>query len=64
MAQDYVEAYKWFNLAASQGHAGAAKNRDLLAAELTKDQLAEAQRRSAGFVAKREPGLKAATTVM
>ena len=51
--QDYVEAYKWFNLAAAQGHANAVKNRDLLAAEMTKEQVADGQRRAAQFVARR-----------
>ena len=57
VTQDYVEAYKFFNLAAAKGHENAARNRDLLAPQMTKDQLAEGQRRAAQFVAKREPGL-------
>jgi TPR repeat protein len=55
--QDYVEAAKWFILAASRNHANALKNRDLLAAEMTKEQIAESQKRAAQFSAKREPGL-------
>ena len=47
--QDYVEAHKWFNLAAARVnlHAAgnhAAGNRDWLAKKMTPDQLAEAQR--------------------
>ena len=42
--QDYVEAHKWFNLAAAQGNLSAAGNRDWLAKKMTPDQLAEAQR--------------------
>ena len=34
----------WFNLAAAQGDADAAKNRDSLATRMTLDQIAEAQR--------------------
>jgi TPR repeat protein len=52
-AQDYVEAYKWFNLAAAQNHENAIKNRDLLAAEMTREQVADGQRRAAQFVATR-----------
>jgi TPR repeat protein len=42
--QDYVEAHKWFNLAAAGGNLNAAGNRDWLAKKMTPDQLAEAQR--------------------
>jgi len=42
--QDYVEAHKWFNLAAARGNLHAAGNRDWLAKKMTPDQLAEAQR--------------------
>ena len=42
--QDYVQAHKWFNLAAAQGNLSAAGNRDWLAKKMTPDQLAEAQR--------------------
>jgi hypothetical protein len=42
--QDYVEAHKWFDLAAAQGNLSAAGNRDWLAKKMTPDQLAEAQR--------------------
>ena len=55
--QDYVEAFKFFNLAAAQGHANGAKNRDLIAPEMTKDQIAEGQKRATLFSPKREPGL-------
>lgn len=49
--QDYVQAHKWFNLAASQfsaseseGRAAAVKSRDRLAAKMTPEQIAEAQK--------------------
>ena len=42
--QDYITAHLWFNLAAAQGEETARKNRDLLAEQMTKDQIAEAQR--------------------
>ena len=42
--QDFVEAHKWFNLAASRGNAEAAEERDALAARMTPAQIADAQR--------------------
>ena len=41
--QDFVEAYKWFNLAASRGNAEAASERNELSASMTPEQLAEGQ---------------------
>ena len=47
--QDYPQAHKWFNLAASRetdpkDRADAMKNRDIIAAKMTPAQIAEAQR--------------------
>ena len=43
--QDYVEAHKWYNLAASHDiDSLAGKSRDLLAAKMTPAQIAEAQK--------------------
>ena len=44
--KDIVAAYMWFNLAASNGYKKAAEQRDSLARSMTKEQLAEAQRRT------------------
>jgi TPR repeat protein len=44
VAQDYVQAHKWFNLGATSGNAAAVKNRDLVASKMTPAQIAEAQR--------------------
>ena len=44
--QDYVFAHLWFNLAASRGDDEAAERRDALAAKMTPDQLADAQKRA------------------
>ncbi len=44
--QDYVEAHKWFNLAATRGNLSAARNMDWLAKKMTPAQIAEAQRRA------------------
>jgi hypothetical protein len=41
---DYVEAHKWFNLAAAGGNLNAAGNRDWLAKKMTPAEIAEAQR--------------------
>jgi TPR repeat protein len=44
--QDYIQAHMWFNLAASDDttHKGAVARRDEVAAKMTPDQIAEAQR--------------------
>jgi TPR repeat protein len=49
--QDYVEAHKWFYLAAAtytekQERDEAAKRRDIVAARMTPAQIAEAQKRA------------------
>ena len=45
--QNYVEAHRWYNLAAAAGAPGAAEARDALAAKMSKEQLGEAQRLAA-----------------
>ena len=47
--QDYVEAHKWFNLAASRGLMEAAAEHDALAAKMTPAQVAAAQERAAAW---------------
>ena len=42
--QDYVEAHKWLNLAASRGEAAAPEERDAVAAKMTPEERAEAQK--------------------
>ncbi len=51
--QDFVEAYKWFDIAAANGAEGAAEQRDILAKKMTPDQIAEGQKRSAEFNAEK-----------
>ena len=46
VAKDDVLAYMWFNLAAASGHEGGKNNREVVAKEMTGDQIAEAQRLS------------------
>ncbi|NND50740.1 MAG: hypothetical protein HKN60_10860 [Rhizobiales bacterium] len=48
--QDYVVAHKWFNLAALHGDARAKSERAALAAEMTREQVAEAQRQAREWV--------------
>ena len=47
--QDYVEAHKWLNLAASRGEVAALHERDALAAKMTPQQIAAAQERAASW---------------
>ena len=47
--QDYMEAHKWFNLAASRGVAEALKERDALAVKMTPAQLATAQQMASAW---------------
>ena len=47
--RDFIEAYKWFNLASIQGIASATTHRDDLAASMTPDQIEKAQRLSREF---------------
>ena len=44
VAQNYIRAHMWLNLAAAQGDAGALASRDHLARMMTPAQVAEAQR--------------------
>jgi plasmid stability protein len=44
MPENLVQAHRWYNIAASHGHAEAREARDALARRLTTDQLAQAQR--------------------
>ena len=55
--QDFVEAYKWFNLAATDpvyyGHGDVVDARNAVAAKMTPAQIAEAQQRSTAWVERR-----------
>jgi TPR repeat protein len=39
---DFVEAHKWFNIAAARGDRVAAQHRDELASEMTREEIAAA----------------------
>ena len=47
--QDYIQAHKWFNLAASRGETEAVQERDALAAKMTPQQVAAAQEQAAAW---------------
>lgn len=48
---DLVVAHKWFNLAASKGNAEARRYRLELASEMTRAEIAEAQRQARAWLA-------------
>lgn len=48
-SQDFVQAHKWYNLAAARGHGHAADARDSLAERMSVGQIAEAQRAARGW---------------
>ncbi|WP_197030454.1 peptidoglycan-binding protein [Halomonas sp. BC04] len=56
--QDFVEAHKWYNLAASRGHRHAVGAREAVAERMTAHQIAEAQQAARGWQA-REPATAA-----
>ena len=56
VGQDYVEALKWMKLAAMQGYDKAKENSDELASKMSKEQIAESQKRIDEFTqSKKEP---------
>lgn len=46
VSRDYIEAYKWLNLAAAQGNETAAEAREILQQIMTRSQIAQAQART------------------
>lgn len=44
VAQNYVQAHQWFNLAAANGMSIAVKHRDVIAQKMTSQQIVEAQK--------------------
>jgi len=52
--QNDIEAYKWCSLAAAHGNEDASKARDALSKRMARQEIVEAQRRAAAFVAKME----------
>lgn len=54
-AQDFVQAHKWYNLAAARGHRHAAEARDSLAERMTTGQIAEAQQMARAWRPEEQP---------
>jgi hypothetical protein len=54
ISQDYIEAHMWFSLATVGGEERATKNRSIIEAKMTPEQIAEARRRASAWV-KSEP---------
>jgi len=52
--EDYVESYMWLNLAAAQGDEKAKQNKGILSKQMTKEQIAEGQKLSREWFAKRK----------
>ena len=48
--QDMVAAHKWFNLSAYRGNETAKMRREEIASEMTKEQIAEAQREARAWI--------------
>jgi len=53
VVEDDVMAYLWWNLAAAQGFESAKKNKGILSERMTREQIAEAQKLSREWLAKR-----------
>ena len=50
--EDNVTAYAWYNIAAANGHAGAKKNKGIVAEKMTADDISKAQELSREMVKK------------
>ena len=57
---DYVEAHKWFNLAAMMGNSPAKAYRDEIKMEMTSEDLTLAQRAARGWMAENRELINAA----
>ena len=55
MPQDDVLAYMWWNLAAAQGNEDAQEDKDRIEQQMTREQIAEAQRLSREWIAAHPP---------
>jgi TPR repeat protein len=54
--RDYTEAYKWYTLAADQHDNNAVHNRDSISGSMTSSEIADGQRLSREFLARRQRG--------
>jgi hypothetical protein len=62
VAQNYIEAHKWANIAGANGEKTATKVRDAVAKQMTPEQIAEAQRLAKEWMETDTGGLKDNTT--
>ena len=53
---DIVRAYMWWDVAASQGEEGAQRLKDITEEEMTREQIAEAERLSREWIEEHPPG--------
>ncbi len=49
---DLIEAHKWFNIAASKGDRVAARHREEVASEMSRDQIAQALRAAREWISR------------
>ena len=56
MPEDDVHAYAWYSIAAAQGNELAKKNKEKIATDMSRDQIAEAQKLSREFWESYGPG--------
>ena len=61
--QDFVEAHKWYNLAAARGHRRAATARDAVAARMTAQQISEAQQTARTWQPEEAPSSQASQAI-
>jgi len=54
VAQDYVQAHMWLNLAAAQGQEEAVTDRDKIAEKMTSEQIDQAQRLAREWLAQHQ----------
>ena len=54
--QDFVYAYKWFNLAAAKGNEGAMSGKEIVVENMTREQIAEAQKLSREWMEQQKDG--------
>jgi uncharacterized protein len=54
ITRNYINAYKWWILAESQGHNDAKQNLQIIERRMTRDQIAESQKLASAFRPRKE----------
>ena len=54
VAQDFVIAHMWLNIAAASGHSDAAETRDLVADQMTSEDISKAQKMAREWMEKHQ----------